>query len=205
MEALADDLADLLQALSIEEPVVLCGLSMGGYVAWQFFRRHRRRLGALVLCDTRTAADSEQVAQGRHYLAAHVLREGTRGTSEEMLQKLFAKVSLAQLPEVAQQVLAVMTSTPSLTVAAALRGMAQRPDMSQVLPHIDCPTLVVCGEDDQITPIAEMRELAGQIPGSTFQSVPNAGHLAPLENPPIVNQAIRDFLARNPGVSATRP
>jgi pimeloyl-ACP methyl ester carboxylesterase len=194
MERLADDLAELLAGLRIQQPVVFCGLSMGGYVAWQFFQRHRQRLAALILCDTRAAADSPQVASGRLYLAERVLAEGTRGTSQEMLQKLFAQQSLQAQPETVERVLRVMTNTAPQTVAAALRGMAQRPDLSGILPRIDCPALALCGEQDQLTPPAEMAEMARHIPAASFRVIPAAGHLAPLENPAAVNLAIREFL-----------
>jgi pimeloyl-ACP methyl ester carboxylesterase len=194
MSQIADDLAELLTAMSVHEPVVFCGLSMGGYVAWPFFERHRSRLDRLILCDTRAAADSEQVARGRHYLAERVLNEGPQQASAELLQKLFARKNLERLADDAAAVLAVMNATSPQTIAAALRGMAERPDMSHLLPKIDLPTLVICGVEDQITPADEMQAMAEQIPGATFRLIDQAGHLAPLENPDVVNPAIREFI-----------
>jgi pimeloyl-ACP methyl ester carboxylesterase len=195
MARLADDLDELLDAMEIREPVVFCGLSMGGYVAWPFFQRHRDRIRALILCDTRAGADTPDVAHGRLYLADRVLREGTLGMSEEMLRKLFADDTRQQAPATLQATFDVMKGSSPQSIAAALRGMAERADMRNLLPKIDCPVLVLCGEHDQITPPAEMEAMAAEIESATWQIIPHAGHLAPLENPTAVNQAIRSFMA----------
>jgi pimeloyl-ACP methyl ester carboxylesterase len=197
MSRLADDLAELLQALHIDRPVIFCGLSMGGYIAWPFFQRHRARLAALILCDTRAAADSPDVARGRHYLAERVLRDGTHEVSEDMVSKLFADSIRQRSPETVQRTLEVMDRSSPQSVAAALRGMAERADMRELLPRIDCPVLVLCGQYDSITPVAEMEAMAAELPSATWQIVADAGHLAPLENPTAVNQAIRDFVHAN--------
>lgn len=191
----ADDLAELLAELAGDEPVTFCGLSMGGYIAWPFVQRHRQRLTSLILCDTRAAADTEPVARGRRYLAERVLRDGTREVGEEMLQKLLSQHSRSAQPQLVQQLLQVLTSTAPETVAAALLGMADRPDMTSLLPKLDCPTLVLCGEADQITPPTEMRAMAEKIPRSVYRPIADAGHMAPAERPEIVNRVIHEFLS----------
>ncbi len=200
MMLLAQDLADLLDALHVSDPVTFVGLSMGGYVAWQFWRQFAARMSALILCDTRSSADSEQVAQGRRYFAERVLREGPRPATEEMLQKLFAPVNLQRMPQRVAQTLQVMTSTPVATLAAAQRGMAARPDVNDLLPQISCPALVLCGAEDQVTPPGEMQQMAARLAHATYVEIPAAGHLAPLENPAAVNRAIRTFLGLSPEV-----
>ena len=196
MERMANDLNDLLDRLAVDQPTVLCGLSMGGYIAWHYWRQHRDRLTALILCDTRAAADLPQVATARHYLAERVLREGTRQASQEMVQKLFAPSSRDARQPFVNDMLHVMTRTAPETIAAALRGMAQRPDVTGWLADIQCPVLVLCGEHDQMTTSEEMRDMAAAIPCAEFQCIPEAGHLAPLENPQTVNDAIRRFMRR---------
>ncbi len=195
MRKFADDLAGLLDVLGVREPVNLCGLSMGGYVAWQFWKHHRDRLGRLILCDTRAASDSAEGAQGRLALAKTVLEEGSMPVADSMLPKLFDPrnlVSGAAYIEATQQ---VMASTRPTTIAAALRGMAERPDMTAELPSIELPALVLCGESDVITPLEEMRSVADALPNATFHPIAGAGHMTPLEQPETVNRLILEFLS----------
>lgn len=194
MEQYADDLAGLLDAIGISDPVWLCGLSMGGYVAWQFWRRHRSRLNGLVLCDTRAEADTPDGARTRLESADRVLAEGVDFLCDAMIEKLFAPSTLRDRPGIVETVRSVMLGTPPEGAAAALRGMAARPDSLELLSQIDVPTLVICGEHDAISTVDEMRGIAHQIAGATFVQIPEAGHLSPLENPQQVNAAIRDFL-----------
>ncbi|MCA9166932.1 MAG: alpha/beta hydrolase [Planctomycetales bacterium] len=194
MSDFADDLAALLDALDISTPITLCGLSMGGYIAWQFWDRYRERLNGLILCDTRAKNDTEAVARGRLQLAERVIRDGFQTAGEDMLKKLLAPENQTELPHVAAQLLTVMTTTHRTTIAAALRGMAERPDMTERLGEIDLPVLVICGSEDVITPAEEMRQVAAALPRATYLEVPHAGHLSPLENPGIVNGEIRAFL-----------
>jgi len=194
MREFADDLAGLLDALGVREPVNLCGLSMGGYIAWQFWRHHRDRLGRLILCDTRAVSDSAEGAQGRVALARTVLEKGSMPVADSMLPKLFDPRNLesgAAYIEATQQ---VMASTRPTTIAAALRGMAERPDMTAELPRIEVATLLLCGESDEITPPDEMRTVAAAIPNAMFHVIYGAGHMSPLERPERVNHLILDFL-----------
>jgi 3-oxoadipate enol-lactonase len=194
MEQLAGDLALLLDKLGVAEPVNFCGLSMGGYVAWQFAARHRTRLKRLIVCDTRAVADSKETAEGREKSAQKALAEGAKVVADAMLPKLFHTDGSEQpYREATYQ---VMLSTNPQGVAAALRGMAKRPDVTQRLNEIDVPTLVICGEHDVISPPAEMRAIAEGIPGSRYVEIKDAGHMAPLEKPAAVNAAIETFLSR---------
>ena len=194
MERLADDLSLLLEALDVEGPVVLCGLSMGGYVAWQFFRRHCDQLAALVLCDTKAVGDTEQAAHGRHELAGRVLDEGAAVVARAMAPKLFARSTMEQQADIVERTRAVIERTSPEGIAAALRGMAMRDDSTGLLAEIDVPTLVVVGEHDEISPSEEMRGMAERIRGATFVEIEGAGHMAPLENAGAVNAALRAFL-----------
>lgn len=166
---------------------------MGGYVAWEFWRRHRERLGRLILCDTRASSDSPEAARQRHATAERVLREGTRFLADEMVPKLFSGESLKR-DGIVEATTSVIRSTAPESIAAALRGMAGRSDFRSELNEIRAPSLVICGVDDGITPSAEMREMASALRDARFVSIPAAGHLAPLENPTAVNDAILDFL-----------
>ena len=193
MQQMADDLAALLDTLDIDEPVVFVGLSMGGYVAWRFWERHARRVRALVLCDTRSAPDTPEAARGRQQLAARVLAEGTAPVATAMLPKLFAEETATRQPAIVSAMEEVVRRTAPEGVAAALRGMAERPDATPLLATIRVPTLVLVGEHDAISPPAEMRKIADGIAGAQYVEVPDAGHMAPLENAAAVNAAIANF------------
>lgn len=194
MEQMADDMAELLDRLEIAEPVTFCGLSMGGYVAWQFWKRHAGRLARLILCDTRAVADSEEAARGRSVMAERVLGEGASVVADAMLPRLFAEKTIREQPDVVQATRQVMQAAAPLAVAGALRGMAKRADMTSELPNIDVPTLVICGQHDVISPVAEMRSIADALPSASFFEVPGSGHMSPLEDPRAVNAAIRKFV-----------
>jgi len=194
MQQLADDLAELLDGLGIGEPITFCGLSMGGYVAWQFWQRHASHVARMILCDTRAGADSEEVARGRSVMAQRVLSEGTSIVAEAMLPKLFAEQTVREQADVVEATRQVMQSTAPTTVSGTLRGMALRPDMTSELRNIDVPTLVICGEQDVISTVDEMRSIADALPNAKFVEVPGSGHMTPLEDPITVNAAIRNFL-----------
>ncbi|HEX4128394.1 MAG TPA: alpha/beta fold hydrolase [Pirellulales bacterium] len=191
---LADDCAALLDALGVGEPVTFCGLSMGGYVGFQFVRKYGDRLKAIVLCDTRAAADSPEAAANRYKMAEHVMRAGTEIVATAMLPKLFALSTAAKNPEVVEAVKRMILATAPETIAAVQHAMAERPDVQGMLPTIRVPTLVLVGQEDAISPVDEMRAIAAGIPGAQFVIVPEAGHMAPMENPAAVNQALRTFL-----------
>ena len=194
MAQMADDLAGLLGGLGINEPVVFCGLSMGGYVGWEFFQRHRERLRGLVLCDTRAVCDTAEVAQGRRDTAAKVVVEGPAVLVDGMVPKLFSEATVANRPEIVEQTRGVMMGTAREGIAAAARGMAERIDATSTLPGIDCPTLVVVGEEDAISTVEEMRGFADRISNARCVEIKGAGHMSPLEEPDAVNNAIREFV-----------
>lgn len=196
MEQFADDLAGLLNALAVEGPVIFCGLSMGGYIAWQFVQRHPGRVSKLIVCDTRAAADSPEAAANRLKMADIVTKEGPEPVAWAMMPKLFAQCSSQHCPTIIESVRQmVMTSNP-VAIAAAHRGMAVRPDVSDWLPSLKLPTLVICGEHDVISPADEMKAIAERIPNAEFVLVANAGHMSPMEQPEVVNAAIRRFVGK---------
>jgi 3-oxoadipate enol-lactonase len=194
MEEFADDLAGLLKALGIEEPVIFCGLSMGGYVAFPFVQKYRAHLRALILCDTRPAADTYEGVQTRLKMAALTLAKGPEAALEAMMPKLLAATTPTTRPEVPERLRRVILKTSPVGIAAGLSGMAARPDSTAILPLIDVPTLILVGEEDRITPVADSQKMAEAIPGAKLVIIPQAGHMSPMENPEAVNAAIREFL-----------
>jgi len=190
----ADGLADMLDALKIDEPVVLGGLSMGGYVAFQFFRAHRARLAGLILCDTRAAADAPQAAAGRLEMAARLEREGTSFLPETMLPRLLAAATLDRKSEVVEHLRRVILAGDAGGYVATLRGLAERPDFTSLLAEIDCPTLLIVGRHDPISTVAQMSAMARAIPAARLVEIEEAGHVTPLEAPEAVSAAMGEFL-----------
>jgi pimeloyl-ACP methyl ester carboxylesterase len=190
----ADDLAALLAALNVTDPIIFCGLSFGGYVAWHFWKHYPHALQRLILCDTRSQSDSPEVARGRRMMAQRVLAEGTEFVIEGMLPKLLAPSTRDSNPDVVEQVTTIIRSTDPAAIAATQNVMADRPDMTAELSSVNLPTLVICGEHDVITPPDEMRAMAEKMPDARFVFVPDGGHMSPLEKPTEVNHAIEHFL-----------
>lgn len=190
----ADDLAAMLDAAGVKEPVVLCGFSMGGYVAWQFYNRHRDKLAALVLCDTKAAADSDDARAKRLDTAQQVHDHGSSWIAEQMIPKLFSETTRRERPEIVERTADVIRRTNPNAIAAALRGMAHRPDSTPLLAKLNLPTLIIVGEEDAISTKDEMIGMADAIPGAESVVIKNAGHMTPVENPAAVTTALREFL-----------
>jgi 3-oxoadipate enol-lactonase len=194
MERIADDAVALLDHLGISRPVV-CGLSMGGYAAFAMVRRHPDRLKGLVLADTRAGADGAEARQRRSALAERVRREGVSPAAEAFVPLLLGATSQARRPELVEHVRELILGTSPRGVCDALAGLAARADSTPTLREIRVPTLVVCGEEDTLTPVAEAETMAEAIPGSRLEVIPEAGHLANLEDPEAFNAALRAFLS----------
>jgi len=193
MEEMAADVIAWLDALEISEAAV-CGLSMGGYVTLALCREFRSRVRCLVLADTRAVADTEEGKQSREQQAQKALQEGMAAIADGMLPKLVAPVTVAKHPEVVARVREMILKTDPAGAAAAQRGMAQRRDQTDLLPQINVPTLVIVGENDQLTPVAESETMHRLIAGSRLEIIAGAGHVSNLEQPETFNRVLRDFL-----------
>lgn len=192
MVSLAEDLRQILDHLAIDR-VVLGGLSMGGYVAIAFAGRYPERLGALILLDTHARADTPEARQGRAELAARVREHGVEAAAQELGERLVGRPGVD--PEVRDLTYRMILSTSVDGMIGALAGMAARPDSRAELSRIRCPTLIVVGSEDAITPPSMAEEMAAAIADSQLVEIPDAGHLAPLERPADTNAAIKSFLA----------
>ena len=198
MPTYADDLAALLEALQVDE-VVLVGLSMGGYVAFEFLRRHRERVRALVLFDTRADADVPDVRRARDQQSSLAREHGAAAVAEQMLPRMLAPAAAQSTPHVVERVREMMLAAPVAGIAGALAAMRDRSDSSALLATLDdLPTMVVVGEEDVMTPVDLARGMASAIPGARLELVPGAGHLPPIEAPGVVNALLLDFLKSLP-------
>ena len=195
MEAQADDLAVMLDTLQIEK-VVVCGLSMGGYIALAFWKKFALRVRGLILMDTRAGADSPAARQTRLDMVELVKGHGAAAAAKAMLPRLLAEASRQSHPEQVESIRAMMLRQSPTGIIGAQLGMAERPDSTPLLPTINVPTLCVFGAEDVITPVEpEGRSMAAAIPGAKLVVIPNAGHLSNLEQPEAFNATVREFLS----------
>ena len=193
MTTYADDMVALLDTLGIDK-AVLCGLSMGGYVALALARRWPERLSGLVLMDTRAEPDSAEGRRGRDSQAALARERGAAAVADAMLPKLFGDPDVTHSPE-AMRVRRMIERTPVAGIAGALAAMRDRPDSSDLLPALgSIPVLVAVGEHDRITPAADAEAMAAAIPGARFEVILGAGHIPPLERPAETTALLADFL-----------
>ena len=193
MEEMAGDIAALLDELGIAR-VVLGGLSMGGYVALAFTRLFPERVRALVLADTRPQADTDEARRTREETAARALDEGMHTIANAMLPKLLAPSTQAERPEIVARVREMIMHTVPQGAASALRGMAVRRDQTEFLREINCPTLILVGSLDRITPPADAELMKREIRGARLEVIAGAGHVSNVERPAEFNRALEIFL-----------
>ncbi|HEY0715171.1 MAG TPA: alpha/beta fold hydrolase [Polyangia bacterium] len=191
---LADDLAGILDHLQIDRAVV-AGLSMGGYVALAFAAKYSRRLLGLVLADTRAGADSPETRAAREKSIELIRTKGVDAFIEAQIPRLVAPNAPAKVKD---EVRALATKNPD-SLVALLTALRDRPDRTGELPSITCPTLVVVGTEDVITPPADAAAMATAISKAVLVELPDAGHLSSLEAPTPFAQAITGFLGRANG------
>jgi pimeloyl-ACP methyl ester carboxylesterase len=195
IDGFADLVAGLVAHLGLG-PVVVGGLSMGGYVAFAVLRRHPELVSGLVLADTRPGPDTPEVAERRTNQQRQVASEGTANVVESMLGTLLSDQTRTDRPDVVERARALMLANPPAGVIAALEAMKGRGDSTPLLATIDVPVLVVVGEHDGPAPPDVAAEMADAIPGARLEVVPGAGHLSNLEAPEAFNRALESFLTR---------
>lgn len=194
MALYAADLAALLDALGVDE-VVLCGLSMGGYVAFEFLRQWRSRVRGLVLMDTRAEADAPEIRRARDAAASTARERGTSAVTDAMMPKMLAPSTMSGRPEIVERVRTLMAATPVAGLVGALGAMRDRAGSESLLPTLaDIPTLVLVGGADILTPPDQARAMAEAIPGARLAIIQGAGHLPPVEQPEATTESLREFL-----------
>ena len=189
-----DDLAAFIGVLGLE-PVVACGVSMGGYVALSMLRRHPSLLRALILTSTRATADSPEAREKRMRLIAFVRDHGVEALAGRQLKAMVGETTFTSRPDVLESLRLLMAGAPAESVMGALEAMSSRPDSTGLLPGIAMPTLVVSGSEDTFTPPDELRALANAIPGARLEVIQGAGHVCCYERPAAYNHVVGEFLA----------
>jgi non-heme chloroperoxidase len=193
MDDLAADVIDVLDGLHVHDAVV-AGLSMGGYAALAMFRLVPGYFRGLVLADTRAEADTPEGLEARRRMLSLVKEKGATGVVEDMLPKLLGKTTTRERPEIADRVRALASVNSPGSISGAITAMMNRPDSMPLLSSIHCPTLILVGEEDTLTPVELSQKMAREIAGSSLVVIPGAGHLTNLEQTDLFNTAVADFL-----------
>lgn len=193
LERYAETIVNLLDKLGLPQ-VVLGGLSMGGYITFQFLRKYPQRVIGLILADTRATPDTPKAREERRKMMDLIQQEGLSPLADRLIPRLLGKTSQQEKPEVAQQVREWILANSTEGILFALQGMMERGDSSDLLPQIQVPTLVLVGEEDELTPPEEVEKMAKRIPNAHLVSIPKAGHLSNLEVPEVFNKALREYL-----------
>lgn len=193
MQKHATDVARIMSDAGIDRAPVV-GVSIGGYAIFEFWRQFRERVSALVLCNTKAAADTPDARNGRLQAAIDVLERGTEPFFEGMLQKVLGETTRRSRPDLVDGALRMMRKMSAEDVAGVQRGMAERADSVATLKTINVHTLIITGEEDMLTGVPEAEVMKRSISGSQMRVVAKAGHYSPWEQPEEVGKLLRGFL-----------
>jgi len=193
MEACADHVEQLLRPMDIQEQIILLGISMGGYISFEFLRKYADRVRALVLVATHPHPDTEAIRQARFETAEFVQTRGSTLLAERMIPKLLGRTSLQLNSPLVERVRAWIAETPAESIASGCFALASRRDSVPVLPGISVPTLVIGGEEDVLVSTEQIRRLHQSIEKSTCAIVRASGHLVNLEQPEAFCNLVREF------------
>jgi 3-oxoadipate enol-lactonase len=194
MRAMAQDIKELIEKLKIEGQVILGGLSMGGYICFEFFRSYPHLLKGIILAATRATADDTETKTNREVAAALALEKGPEAIVQMLLPKMLAPASYQKKPEVVERARKIMLSVKPQAIVGDLMGMKNRQDSTAALKDIGVPVLILHGGDDQIIPQNEIDLMKNEIKTAKLEIIPEAGHLLNIEQPDLFNSAVRKFI-----------
>jgi 3-oxoadipate enol-lactonase len=189
----ADDLVRFMDAMEIEKAIV-CGFSMGGYILLNAVQRYPDRFEALILADTQCIPDSEMVREKRSETILHIEANGLKMFTDGFIKNVFTPHTLDSKKEVVEATRKIMLDTPPETVTSGLAALAERAEICTLLKEIFIPTLIICGRQDMVTPLAQSESMHSEIAHSVLHIIEKAGHLSNLEQPKMFNKAIEDFV-----------
>ena len=193
MEGFVDDLFNIIESLKINKHI-LCGLSMGGYIALRAIERNEEKIKALILCDTKSEADNNVGKINRAKGIKEINEIGAEKFAESFVQKCFSQEFVKTNREEYEQVVMRSKESDPVGLKGCLLAMAGRTDTTGYLDKIKIPVLVLCGELDQLTPPSVMKSMSDRIASSEFHTIPKSGHVTPVENPQVFNSTVEKFL-----------
>jgi pimeloyl-ACP methyl ester carboxylesterase len=194
MDQYADDIAGFMDKLQIAKAVI-CGLSMGGYIALAMWRRHQQRVHGLILADTKATADSDEAKEKRRKTAQLARDRGAAAVADQVITGMVGKHTRETAPHVVENVFRMCARANVAGIVGALDAMRERPDSTPILPTIDVLTLIVVGEEDVSTPVADSETMHRAIYGSRLQVLSRAGHVSNVERPAAFNHVLGEFLS----------
>ena len=193
IDLFADDLIAFMDKLSIDKAIV-CGLSMGGFVALNATKRFPDRFEALILCDTQCIADTIEVKEKRYKIINEIAIDGVDNFNEGFIKSVFHKDSITNKKELVEQLRNVVFSNSKHIITQGLVALAERSETCSTLNEISIPTLILCGKEDEVTPLAQSEFMNETIKGSILHVIDNAGHVSNLEQADEFNKHLRNFL-----------
>lgn len=201
IDLFAQDLVLFMDALKIDKAIV-CGLSMGGFIALNAQKRFPERFEALILCDTQCIPDSPEVKEKRYATIEEISTNGAAEFNEGFIKSVFHKSTLANKKELVEKLRQVVFFNSKHIIKQGLVALAERSETCSSLNEIRIPTLIICGREDEVTPLAQSEQMHASITGSILQVIEHAGHVSNLEQPDIFNQHLRNFLSALPKADA---
>ena len=193
MELFTEDLILFMEELNIER-AVLCGLSMGGFIALDAVKRFPEYFDALILCDTQCIADSSEVKEKRLATIEEIKNDGSKAFKEKFVKSVFHTETLTNKPGLVDELRSVVNANSDRVINAGLQALADRSETCSILENITIPTLIICGREDEVTPLAQSEAMHKSIKNSELRIIDNAGHVSNLESPVEFNSYINEFL-----------
>ncbi len=195
IEFFVDDLIGLMDHLAIHK-AILCGLSMGGYIALRAVERHPDRIMGLVLCDTKSESDGNEAKIKRAAAIRNIQINGIKAYAADYVKNVFAPESLEKKQDAVKLIQSIIERTAPAALFGTLLALASRTDTTACLPSIQCPTLILVGEKDTVTPPSAAQSLKENIRDSELQIIPHAAHMSNLENPEVFNKHLVEFVSK---------
>jgi len=195
IELFVDDLFALMDHLHIPKAII-CGLSMGGYIALRAVERNPERILGLILCDTRSETDGNEAKIKRANGIKFIQANGMKYYAQDYVKIVFAPSSFEAHAESIKMIQSIIERTASTSIFGSLLALAARTDTTSALPAIVCPTLILVGEKDNVTPLSASQSMNKAIPGSTMAVIPTAGHISNMENPSEFNKYLVEFVSQ---------
>ena len=193
IDLFSDDLMLFMNQMKISKAII-CGLSMGGFIAFNAQARFPDRFEAIILCDTQCIADTIEVKLNRYKTIDEIALNGTLNFNEAFIKKVFCKNSFTNKQEIVTQLRSVVMANPEQIVINGLKALAERSETCSTLPEINIPTLIICGREDEVTPLEQSEFLHTSIKASALHIIDDAGHVSNIEQPEEFNNEISKFL-----------
>ena len=191
IDLFADDLIMLMDHLKLKKAII-CGLSMGGYIALRFFEKYATRVSALILCDTKSTPDTDEGKIKRFDSIKKIRKSRVSEFADAFSKNAVAKKTSPKILNFAKK---MIESNSADSICSSLLALAARTDTTLALTAIHVPTLVIVGEEDKLTPLSDSQKMMAQIPDATLEIIPKVGHLSNLENPDEFNLILKKFLS----------